>query len=153
MNLALANHLHGLELQMQHAPERIVQQHLTGAGRYYEYTIRLERARQQEEQRRMIKCAAEAAHLLSPSSMLPPLFISPFVLLVILNNLGQLHLAMSNKDRSQKCYRQLQSTLMFLLLHRHTTSLSTNANDLAVFMENATLGLSSTTCRPTAAAA
>ena len=61
----------------------------------------------------MTQCAAEAALLRSTPPTLPPLFISPFALLVILNNLGQLHLAMANKDRSQKCYRQLQSTFKY----------------------------------------
>lgn len=151
LNLALANHLHGLELQ-EHSNASIstIHQHLTSAGRYYEYTIRLERARQQEEQRRMTQAS-------DVTTMSPPLFISPFALLVILNNLGQLHLALSNKERSQKCYRQLQSTLMFLLLHttKRSSGLSTtdNSKDYAVFMENATLGLQSMSSRTMAAAA
>jgi hypothetical protein len=146
----------------------LVQQHLAAAGRYYEYTIRLERARQQEEQRRMVDAAVMAAQPPLTSSVvtvLPPLFISPFALLVILNNLGHLHATLSNEGRSKKCYRQLQSTLMFLLLHKVKNQSSSNvesenknqnsySKDLEVFMENATLGLDTTTsCRPTAAAA
>ncbi|KAG7359256.1 hypothetical protein IV203_015845 [Nitzschia inconspicua] len=158
LNLAMANHLCGLELQEQKtAPKSIIQQHLTTAGRYYEYTIRLERARQQEEQQRMTQSEAIAALFpqASSNSTLPPLFITPFALLVILNNLGQLHLALSCKDRSQKCYAQLQSTLMFLLLHtsNHTSALRSKSKDFEVFMENAAIGLGSVSSRLMAAAA
>ncbi|KAG7355219.1 hypothetical protein IV203_004575 [Nitzschia inconspicua] len=158
LNLAMANHLRGLELQEQKtAPESMIQQHLITAGRYYEYTIRLERARQQEEQQRMTQSEAIASLFpqASSNSTLPPLFITPFALLVILNNLGQLHLALSCEDRSQKCYAQLQSTLMFLLLHtsNHTTALRSKSKDFEVFMENAAIGLGSVSSRLLAAAA
>lgn len=154
LNLALANHLYALELlerqQQQHNTHppvltKMIHQHLTSAIRYYEYTVRLKRARQQEEQRRMATAAAtlsQSPHLASSSSssLLSPLFVSPFALLVVFNNLGQLHLILNDKDQSQRCYRQLQSTLMFLLLHSPKT-FHDNSKNLAVFMENATLGL------------
>jgi len=167
MNLAIAHHLAGLELQEQAhadgtAPLRI-QRHLISAGQYYEYTIRLERARQQEEQNRMLAAAAVAAQCPSAASasmVLPPLFISPLALLVVLNNLGQLHNVLSNTERSIKCYQQLQSTLMFLLLHKNKSGSTNNtginggsSKDLEVFMENATLGLQNMLARPAAPAA
>jgi hypothetical protein len=170
MNLAIANHLQGLELieQKQYPlSSDTVQEHLISAGRYYEYSIRLERARQQEEQKRMVSAAAAMAAVaaqsqqLPRSAMLPPLFITPLALLVILNNLGHLHRTMGNHDRSSKCYRQLQSTLMFLLIHKNksgssgggSNSGSDHSKDLQVFMENSTLGLQTASTRPTAAAA
>jgi hypothetical protein len=169
LNLALANHLFGLELlqrqQYSATPSSVflsssssmIYHHLMKANRYYEYTIRLERARQQEERGRMAATAAAVSFSQSPfpptlsSLLLPPLFVSPLALLVVLNNLGQLHLVLSNKDRSQRFYRQLQSTLMFLLLHSSQTA--NNSKDLAVFMENATLGLQNSSSRSMAAAA
>jgi hypothetical protein len=174
INLAMANHLCGLELLKRSSPSsNSTAQYLVNAGRYYEYTIRLERARQQEEHARMVASAANAtAHGWYNFRLLPPLFVSPIALLVILNNLGQLHAAMQNPDRAQKCYRQLQSTLFFLLLHRSNTNINDNdnhnhqgssrndishsvqqRNDLQVFMENATLGLQTASSRPPAAAA
>mmetsp|Transcript_19402 Transcript_19402/g.34930 ORF Transcript_19402/g.34930 Transcript_19402/m.34930 type:complete len:368 (+) Transcript_19402:192-1295(+) len=181
LNLAIAHHSLGLELQQQQQgpPESTIQNHLTSAGRYYEYTIRLERARQQEEQQRIVAAAAALAvaqqQLTTTAAAaaaclsLPPLFVTPLALLVILNNLGQLHYALDNKDRGQKCYRQLQSTVMFLLLsknksgnaddhadsHHASSSSSTHrgSKDLQVFMENAVLGLQTMTTRATAPAA
>jgi hypothetical protein len=153
LNMAIANHLYGLELQQQHAPLQLVQQHLAGAGRYYEYTIRLERARQQEEQSRILESTASGGAV--SSTLAFPLFVSILALLVILNNLGQLHMALSNTHQSLKCFRQLQSALLFLLLHKtnHPSSIATKSKDLAVFMENATIGLGTKTSRFTAAAA
>jgi hypothetical protein len=162
LNLALANHLYGLELleRQQHHPapspvlSSMIHQHLTSASRYYEYTIRLERARQKEEQCRMAAAAPFSQSHQPPassSSLLPPLFVSPFALLVVLNNMGQLHVALSNKDRSQRCYRQLQSTLMFLLLH--SSKGTNNSKEFAVFIENAALGLQNSSSRFMAAAA
>jgi hypothetical protein len=164
LNLALANHLFGLELlerqrlqdtSSSRGLSSMIRQHLMSACRYYEYTIRLERARQHEEQGRIAAAAAVVAQSPFPpassSSLLPPLFVSPLALLVVLNNMGQLHLVLSNRDRSQRWYRQLQSMLMFLLLH--SSKNTTNSNDLAVFMENATLGLQNSVSRSMAAAA
>jgi len=168
-NLALANHLCGLDLweqQQQQKPQEDpsellknnanIMKHLLSAGRLYEYTIRLERARSHQQQQQR----ASAAASYNPSSY-PALFVSPFVLMAILNNLGHLHVIMQNETQSEKCFRQLQSTLMYMLQFQNKSGSNTNGRTSAnstnhqsmiqVFMENASLGLRTT--RMTAAAA
>jgi hypothetical protein len=169
-NLALANHLYGVGLHEklsigQADPKMIrkdttVMMHLQRAGRLYEYAIRLERARthqNQEQQRRRRQDGY------------PPqqqLLVSPFVLMAILNNLGHLHTTLQNADQATKCYKQLQSTLMYMLQvgrrHHHPSSSSPRGatqqsqkqqhrDMIQFFLENASVGLQTT--RLTAAAA
>jgi hypothetical protein len=72
-------------------------------------------------------------------------FISPFFLVTILNNLGALHRTIESidnkhdQDRSQKCFLQLLSTLLYL-----TQIKGANPNDLEVFFGNTSCGLSRT---------
>jgi hypothetical protein len=111
-NLALANHLDGVQRKNKEV--------LQTAARLYEYGFSLERIRGK-------------------------FFISPFFLVAILNNLGSLHRTIESidskheQDRSQKCFLQLLSTLLYL-----TQIKGANPSDLEVFFGNTTCGLSRT---------
>jgi hypothetical protein len=152
-NLALSNHLCGVELYEKLSnigvdPTAIlkntsVMKHFQSAGRLYEYAIRLERARTHQHQVRRQQ-----------------LLVSPYVLMSILNNLGHLHTTLQNVDQATKCYRQLQSTLMYMVQvgrHRHPSSSrgathgKQHQHMIQIFLENASVGLQTT--RMTAAAA
>jgi hypothetical protein len=104
-NLALANHLNGLQTK----DEAI----LKTAARLYEYGISLERIRGR-------------------------FFVSPFFLVSILNNLGHVHRIVDDMGRSQKCFRQLLATLLYL-----TQTRGADPTDLEVFFGNTSLGLPS----------
>lgn len=123
-NLALANHLEG--------SRRKDPQMLQTAARLYEYGFSLERIRGK-------------------------FYISPFFLVTILNNLGALHRELEGmaktttssiaedqdddltNSRSQKCFHQLLSTLLYL-----TQVKGANPNDLEVFFGNSSRGMSRT---------
>jgi len=140
-NLALANHLYGLELWEQllqqkphEEPSKIfktlksnscILKYLHGAGKLYEYTIRLERARS--------KSSAMSRR-------------SPFVLMAILNNLGQLHSILHNTVLTKKCFQQLQSAVMCWLQMEGLQSSSNNKRSrnqelIQLFLENSMLAL------------
>lgn len=46
------------------------------------------------------------------------LSVSPFFLMATLNNLGQLYQVTEQRDRSEKCFRQLLSTLMYVVVSK-----------------------------------
>lgn len=103
-NLALTNHLRGLETKNNEA--------LKVAARLYEHCFSLERIR---------GCS---------------LFVSPLFLVSILNNLGSAHRLVEDIDRSEKCFRQLLSTLLYLTQNR-----GINPAEMEVFFGNISLGL------------
>jgi hypothetical protein len=163
-NLALANHLYGIGLHeklsigqadpMMIRKNTTVMMHLQRAGRLYEYAIRLERARTHQNKEEQPQQQQRGQQLL----------VSPFVLMAILNNLGHLHTTLQNADQATKCYKQLQSTLMYMLQvgrRRQHPSSSRGATQesqkqrhrdmIQIFLENASVGLQTT--RMTAAAA
>ena len=82
---------------------------LSTASRLYEYGFSLERIRGNS-------------------------FVSPFFLMAVLNNLGHIHMANREIDRSQKCFRQLLSTLIYL-----TQIKGFNPKDLEMFYGNTTI--------------
>ena len=61
--------------------------------------------------------------------------LTPFFLLTVLNNLGHIHRTMKDDRQSQSCFRQMLSTLMYLVHHhklppqqpQHSTSSSINS--------------------------
>lgn len=82
------------------------------AARLYEYGFNLERIRGKQ-------------------------FVSPFFLVAVLNNLGHLHKSIHDVERSNKCFSQLLSTLLYL-----TQIKGANPKDLEAFFGNTTVGLS-----------
>jgi hypothetical protein len=62
--------------------------------------------------------------------------VSPFFLMAILNNLGQIHRIIEDNEKSEKCFRQLLSTLMYLVQIK-----GANPLDLEMFFENTNFGL------------
>ena len=78
--------------------------------------------------------------------------------MAILNNLGHLHTVLQNVEQATKCYKQLQSTLMYMLqVGKHhsprggATQRKQHQDMIQIFLENASVGLQTT--RMTAAAA
>jgi hypothetical protein len=62
--------------------------------------------------------------------------VSPLFLMAILNNLGQIHRIIEENEKSEKCFRQLLSTLMYLVQIK-----GANPSDLEMFFENTNFGL------------
>lgn len=138
-NLALANHLYGMELQEQPYMSTDSLKHLKSAGRLYEYTMRLERAR-----------AMQLTNS-SSSNNQQPLFVSPLVLMCVLNNLGHLHTLLSNTLLSHKCFSQLQ-TAVVCWMHTKQQQNDSCRDLMQCFMENCLVALQQVH-RNTAAAA
>jgi hypothetical protein len=64
-------------------------------------------------------------------------FVSPFFLMAILNNLGQIYRTDEDEqEKSEKYFRQLLSMLMYLVQVKATTP-----SDLEIFFGNTSLGL------------
>ncbi|KAG7339036.1 hypothetical protein IV203_021487 [Nitzschia inconspicua] len=121
-NLALANHLQGMDMLLQQQQQQLQQRsrstatsakqsnfssgaaavaaekHLISAGKLYEYTLRLERAR---------SVSTITGHF--KSSMIRS---GPMILMSVLNNLGQLHIQLDNIPQSKKCFAHLQSLVL-----------------------------------------
>jgi hypothetical protein len=173
LNLAMSHHMCGLDLleRAQKSPllHRRTQEHFASSGRLYEYTIRLEstRARQyQEHQQDQSKASFHAqraamdsnggASATTPgatSPVVPTLFVSPFALMVILNNLGHVHALMGKKETSDRYYQRLQSACMYLMVRSRTRHVgSITSSDLQIFLHNVSLGLQLIHCRSAAAA-
>jgi tetratricopeptide (TPR) repeat protein len=169
-NLAVASHLLGLEMWSSHQErnhncksvpkESKMMTHLQSAGRLYEYTLRLERARSNQQQALRNARVQQQHQQSGPSPSFPPLFVSPFVLMAILNNLGHLHWVLENYGQAKKCFRQLQSSLMYMLHIQNKTGVWTASGSgsssptppgqrhprnhhemMQTFMGNASLGL------------
>lgn len=64
-------------------------------------------------------------------------FVSPFFLVTVLNNLGQIYRSVDDVDRSEKCFRQLLSTLLYL-----TQIKGANPKYLEIFFGNTSCYLS-----------
>jgi hypothetical protein len=123
-NLALMNHLYGLQLlfkegvqddegQQQPSPPKSKSiEYLYNAGRLYEYTLRLEKSR---------SCyALSSSNAQSQQSSSSSFFIimTPFIVMSILNNLGHLHFTLNQKEQSKATFERLQSTVMLYTLSR-----------------------------------
>jgi len=111
-NLALAHHQRGYELSLFDTSDdsRLIQQYsFNRAGRLYELTMNLEKNRSnaaivlEDEQVQR----GEADPNLSSKST----WFSPRIVLACINNLAQIHLLLNDSIQSQRCYRQLQSTV------------------------------------------
>jgi hypothetical protein len=119
-NLALMNHICGLQLLnkegvqdddgQQPPPKSKSTEYLYNAGRLYEYTLQLEKARSCSA-----LCSSNRAQSQSSSSSV---IMSPFIVMSVLNNLGHLHLTLNQKERSQKTFETLQTTVMMYILSR-----------------------------------
>jgi hypothetical protein len=73
--------------------------------------------------------------------------VSPFFIMAILNNLGSIHRLMEDKEKSTKCFRQLLSTLLYLVQVK-----GAHPSDLKVFFDNTSFGLSQNASRCAGAA-
>jgi hypothetical protein len=74
--------------------------------------------------------------------------VSPFFLMAILNNLGQIYRTDEDEqEKSEKCFRQLLSMLMYL-----TQVKAANPSDLEIFFGNTSFGLNLTSLRCAGAA-
>jgi hypothetical protein len=123
-NLALMNHIYGLQLLnkegvqdddgQQPPPKSKSTEYLYNAGRLYEYALQLEKARSC-----YALCSSNRAQSQSSSSLF---IMSPFIVMSILNNLGNLHFTLNQKERSQKTFERLQSTVMMYILSRRSGS-------------------------------
>jgi hypothetical protein len=177
-NLALANHLQGMDLfwqqkqqqqqQQQRSPQasknnnKEAQKYFVSAGKLYEYTLRLERAR-------------SLSHVVNKTSSNTSLLIrsGPMILMSVLNNLGQLHLQqLDNVPQSKKCFAHLQSLLLcwmqFTASSQRSVSASSSSSSNAeethhhqqqqqheliqCFMENSLVGLEQLKCNTALAA-
>jgi hypothetical protein len=131
-NLALANHLYGTQLQDSgntRLQTTTATSHLKSAGRLYEYTLRLEQAR-------TLQVDETTNH---------DMFVSPLVLMCVLNNLGHLHSTLQNEPQSCLCYTRLQTAVVCWMHFKTWGRNSSNSHDardlVQSFMENCLLAL------------
>jgi hypothetical protein len=137
LNLAIGHHVCGVR-SSTNADRKM--QHLHAAGRLYEYTIRLESTRGREYQEHHMNAT---------------LFVCPFALMVILNNLGHVHGMLHNVELQRLFYTRLESACMYFLVKRGLTSnndydepqqdgggcSNITTYDLQIFMHNVSIGL------------
>jgi hypothetical protein len=141
LNLAMVHHLCGQELlgEYQEEPSSVAMRHFVTSSHYYDFTIRLARAQSSlaAQEERNISSAGTNAVLSTDDTAVTatssthqelqqqqqqqqqeqqPL-LSPFLLMVCLNNMGHLHrYHLQNQQRSHECYLQLQKALLSLLI-------------------------------------
>lgn len=131
-NLALAHHLLGLQVLL--TPTRDAKKHLDVSGRFYEYTLRLERVRYKNHQTNKAESGISC-------------WMDPRIVLACLNNLGNVHYHSDQVIQSRQCFRQLQTSTRMLwnTLGRHQTSslryLEIQQSYLPIFCLNAGKGL------------
>lgn len=158
-----------------------IRDHLGSAGRLYEFTIRLESTRARQCQRQQAEEEADVATVESTSplqpmntegvatantlalpnlstattnsSTVPTLFVSPFALMIILNNLGHVHSLLKQGPKSERYYQRLQTACMYMMMRqkqqrrhyagesRSNAGGSVSAADLEVFLHNVNTGL------------
>ena len=164
-NLALAHHQHGCYLPLfgtsedihEHQEEEEVEEaaaalsrsslrqyHFKCAGRLYESTLKLERRRSNNE----LNLLRKREHLNRNSSSSSNWF-TPRIILACINNLAQLHYLMDNTVQSQRCYRQLRSTVANIYLRRQQANANSTSRDnresgkdyLQYFWTSSNLGL------------
>jgi hypothetical protein len=127
LNLAMAHHSYALEIRKSITSNKsnsktknLMVHHLNSAMQYYEFTIRLEKARTHQYQPGLTETSSSATDSsTSATPLLSTLFISPFALMVILNNMGQLNLVLENSTKSEQCYQHLHRALMYLLVQQN----------------------------------
>jgi hypothetical protein len=129
-NLASAHHQRGCELSLlgtsddihEHRDEATAlsrislrQYHLNCAGQLYEITLKLERKRSDNEvklsqEREREHCNPNSSSSSNQSKSNSNWF-TPRIILACINNLAHMHYLLNNTIQSQRCYRQLRSTV------------------------------------------
>ena len=123
-NLALAHHQRGYELSLFDTSDdsRLIQQYsFNRAGRLYELTMNLEKIRsnaaiilEDEQIQRGEAPSEERLHssvITDPNLSSKSTWFSPRIVLACINNLAQVHFLLNDSIQSQRCYRQLRSTV------------------------------------------
>lgn len=97
------------------------------------------------------------------SNTVPTLFVSPFALMVILNNSGHVYEILQQQQKSERYYLRLQSACMYMMMRQRQHQRqqqygqggifgSISADDLQVFLHNVNIGLDLIHCHSAPAA-
>lgn len=169
-NLALANHLHGMDLleeqQENHHSfctssslyhKKQIEKCFISAGKLYEYTLRLERARSVSQRNGADSCPPSSTTTTTTTTVSLLIRSGPMILMSILNNLGQLHVQLNNVPQSKKCFGHLQGLVLCWVQFTRQKNNRNNRNNgrdhqqhqhqqqhhdlIQSFMENSMVGL------------